>query len=112
MRVGVFRCGEHVGDRTFFYDLTTVHDEHTIGQCTDDREIVRDEKVGDAEPVRELLQEFDDLGTGRYAKSLSVGSDVSCAVLDDDSTKCWGYLMDFLVPPVDEAHRVIGDQAG
>ena len=31
-----------------------------------------------------------DLGTGRTAVQLSVGSDHSCAVLDDATLKCWG----------------------
>lgn len=31
-----------------------------------------------------------DLGSGRTAKSVSVGIDFACAILDDDSLKCWG----------------------
>ena len=31
-----------------------------------------------------------DLGTGRTAKALSVGKYHTCALLDDDSVKCWG----------------------
>jgi alpha-tubulin suppressor-like RCC1 family protein len=31
-----------------------------------------------------------DLGTGRTAKALSLGQTHSCALLDDDSVKCWG----------------------
>lgn len=31
-----------------------------------------------------------DLGTGRTAKSIALGSSHVCAVLDDDSVKCWG----------------------
>lgn len=30
------------------------------------------------------------LGTGRTAKSLSLGNQFSCAILDDDTLKCWG----------------------
>ncbi len=30
------------------------------------------------------------LGTGRYAKEISVGYYISCALLDNDVTKCWG----------------------
>jgi cysteine-rich repeat protein len=30
------------------------------------------------------------LGTGRTAKHIQVGLDISCAHLDDDSVKCWG----------------------
>lgn len=32
-----------------------------------------------------------DLGTGRTAASITSGSSHSCAVLDDESVKCWGY---------------------
>lgn len=31
-----------------------------------------------------------DLGTGRTAKQVAVGIDYTCAILDDDSLKCWG----------------------
>jgi alpha-tubulin suppressor-like RCC1 family protein len=31
-----------------------------------------------------------DLGTGRTAKTISAGDHHTCAVLDDDSVKCWG----------------------
>ena len=31
-----------------------------------------------------------DLGTGRTAKSVSVGNGFACAILDDDTLKCWG----------------------
>jgi alpha-tubulin suppressor-like RCC1 family protein len=30
------------------------------------------------------------LGTGRSAKAISVGGSFSCAILDDNTTKCWG----------------------
>lgn len=30
------------------------------------------------------------LGTGRTAKSIAVGNDFTCAILDDDGLKCWG----------------------
>ena len=32
-----------------------------------------------------------DLGTGRTAKAISAGGYRTCAILDDDSVKCWGY---------------------
>ena len=31
------------------------------------------------------------LGTGRRAKSIEVSSGFACAILDDDTLKCWGY---------------------
>jgi hypothetical protein len=35
--------------------------------------------------------EFVNLGTGRWVKQLAVGGQYSCAVLDNDRLKCWGY---------------------
>ena len=32
-----------------------------------------------------------DLGTGRTAKMIDAGRAHTCALLDDDSVKCWGY---------------------
>eukprot|EP00285_Hemiselmis_virescens_P015982 CAMPEP_0173379004 /NCGR_PEP_ID=MMETSP1356-20130122/2104_1 /TAXON_ID=77927 ORGANISM="Hemiselmis virescens, Strain PCC157" /NCGR_SAMPLE_ID=MMETSP1356 /ASSEMBLY_ACC=CAM_ASM_000847 /LENGTH=343 /DNA_ID=CAMNT_0014332271 /DNA_START=1 /DNA_END=1032 /DNA_ORIENTATION=+ len=31
-----------------------------------------------------------DLGTGRTAKFISAGADITCALLDNDALKCWG----------------------
>jgi cysteine-rich repeat protein len=31
------------------------------------------------------------LGTGRYAKAVAVGGYHTCAILDNDTLKCWGY---------------------
>lgn len=44
-------------------------------------------EVGDGLPAVSL-------GTGRTAKAISVGADHSCAILDNDSLKCWGYNLD------------------
>ncbi len=33
---------------------------------------------------------FVDLGTGRYPKDMSIGTNHICAILDNDSLKCWG----------------------
>jgi cysteine-rich repeat protein len=32
-----------------------------------------------------------DLGTGKTAKAISAGGDHTCAILNDDSIKCWGH---------------------
>ena len=31
-----------------------------------------------------------DLGSGRTAKAVSCGKDYTCAILDDDTLRCWG----------------------
>ena len=33
---------------------------------------------------------FVNLGSGRSAKTIRAGRDMTCAILDDDSLKCWG----------------------
>ncbi len=32
-----------------------------------------------------------DLGTGRSVKAIYAGTSNACALLDDDSVKCWGW---------------------
>ena len=45
--------------------------------------------MGDGSGEMDLLTGIN-LGTGRTAKSISVGTDITCALLDDASVKCWG----------------------
>lgn len=40
-----------------------------------------------------------DLGTGRTAKAIAAGRYSSCAILDDDSVKCWGLALVQTGPP-------------
>ncbi len=49
------------------------------------------------------------LGTGRTAKAISAGSYHSCALLDDDTIKCWGYNAFGLLGQGDTVQR--GDAA-
>jgi cysteine-rich repeat protein len=51
-----------------------------------------------------------DLGTGRTAKAIAMGSYQACAILDDDSLKCWGHNLYGQLGLGDTAHR--GDSAG
>ena len=55
--------------------------------------------MGDALP-------FVDLGHGRSAKSISAGRYSTCAILDDDSIKCWG------LPVFELSSNFIGDEPG
>ncbi|HVX97931.1 MAG TPA: RCC1 domain-containing protein [Polyangia bacterium] len=47
-----------------------------------------------------------DLGTGRTARAIATGMYTSCAILDDDTLKCWG-----AVPPIDPQGNT-GDAPG
>ena len=40
--------------------------------------------MGDSLPVVNV-------GTGRTVKKVSAGSNSTCAILDNDTLKCWGY---------------------
>ena len=51
-----------------------------------------------------------DFGPGRTVKSLSVAGHSACAILDNDTLKCWGYNTDGQLGLGDTAHR--GDQPG
>ncbi|WP_437606647.1 hypothetical protein WMF20_37630 [Sorangium sp. So ce834] len=52
-------------------------------------------QIGDrGDEPREMFQmHFTDLGAGRRAKSADSGSYHTCAVLDNDELRCWGYNM-------------------
>lgn len=51
-----------------------------------------------------------DLGTGRTARSVAVGTGYSCALLDDSSIKCWGAAASLGLGLGDSLHR--GDGPG
>jgi alpha-tubulin suppressor-like RCC1 family protein len=48
-------------------------------------------QLGDGSTTQRLSPVKVNLGTGRTAKSVAAGVYSACAVLDDDSLKCWGY---------------------
>jgi alpha-tubulin suppressor-like RCC1 family protein len=50
------------------------------------------------------------LGTGRSVKAIAAGDDHTCALLDDNTVKCWGYNQDGELGLGDGNTR--GDQAG
>ena len=50
------------------------------------------------------------LGTGRTAKAITAGESHTCAILDDNSVKCWGSGFHGQVGQGDRSHR--GDDAG
>ena len=54
-----------------------------------------------------------DLGTGRTAKAISAGRYATCAILDDDSVKCWGWAPQaFGSDHVSQEDTFIGDEPG
>jgi alpha-tubulin suppressor-like RCC1 family protein len=50
----------------------------------------RENRGDDADEMGDNLPAVD-LGTGRTAKAISVGSTHTCAILDDGTVKCFGY---------------------
>ena len=58
---------EVVGGREL-HDLAEVHDRDPVGDVPDDREVVRDEEVGEVEVALELLHQVDDLRLDRDVK--------------------------------------------
>ncbi len=59
-------------------------------------------QMGDALP-------FVDLGTDHTAKAIAAGRYTSCAILDDDSVKCWGYDLFFGIGNVGDEPGEMGD---
>jgi uncharacterized protein YjdB len=57
-----------------------------------------------------------DLGTGRTAKRIFAGYLATCAILDDDTTKCWGLNNQFggmgFAPVANASQQVFGDFPG
>ena len=51
---------------------------------------VGDGTIPTSPPADRLTPTAADLGTGRTAKALSAGDGFACAILDDDTLKCWG----------------------
>ena len=47
-------------------------------------------ELGDGTNTNRTTPTAVDLGAGRTAKAVSLGSSHTCAILDDDSLKCWG----------------------
>lgn len=61
--------------------------------------------MGDALP-------FVDLGTGRTAKAVAGGRYSTCAILDDDSAKCWGWSLLQGAGDIAPNRNFVGDEPG
>ena len=48
-----------------FDDAAVLHDDRSVGEITNDRKIVRDEQVGQTEPVAQIFEKVDDLRLDR-----------------------------------------------
>src|SRR5574340_326537 len=68
--IGVTRGAQYVGRRAVFDDAPEVHHRHLVRQIFDHREIMSDEKVGEAKFVLQVLQQI---------KNLCLHRNVECA---------------------------------
>src|SRR6516162_7898130 len=59
--IGVARPGVEIARRRDLDDLAHIHDRHPVADMLHDAEIMRDEEIGEAEPVLQLEHEVDDL---------------------------------------------------
>ncbi len=59
------RSGEELLDRSLFDDPAEVHHAHPIADVTDDRQIVRDEQVGQPQALLEIEEQVQDLRLDR-----------------------------------------------
>src|SRR6266403_4404894 len=55
--VFVLRVAEHLVTVALFDDRALVHHDHAVGEVLDDREIVRDEQVGQPETPLQIQQQ-------------------------------------------------------
>ena len=60
-RVGVFRPREQILGIRDLDQAPQVHDSDPVGDVRDDRQVVRDEKVGEAEPRLQIAHQVEDL---------------------------------------------------
>src|SRR4029077_11525141 len=60
-RVRMARAAVELMTGCDFHDLAQVHDRDPVGDVLHDREIVRDEEVGEVELALQLLEQVDDL---------------------------------------------------
>jgi alpha-tubulin suppressor-like RCC1 family protein len=67
-------------------DSTKCWGSNTYGQLGLGDVLARGDSVGEMGDALPALN----LGTGKYAKSLALGSSSTCAILNDNSVKCWG----------------------
>ena len=79
--------------------------DNTWGQLGQDDMKRRGRTAGDMAALQPVV-----LGAGRTAKHVSAGSFFTCAWLDDDSIKCWGYNNAGELGQGDRVNR--GDKAG
>ncbi len=66
---GCVGVGVHLLAGAHLYHLAEVHDGDSIGDVPHEREVVRDEQVGEIELALERLEEVDDLRANRHVES-------------------------------------------
>ena len=63
--IGMLRCAQDLLDRAALDDRAAVDDQTVICHLTDDREVVRDHEVRQAEPGAEIREQVEDLRLDR-----------------------------------------------
>ena len=67
--VGVLRALVHLVGRALFDDAAEVHHRDAVADVTDEREVVGDEEVGDAELLLQVAEQVDDVGLDRHVET-------------------------------------------
>ena len=67
-RVGVFRRAHDTLGGAHLDDAALVHDGDPVGEMSDDRDVVRDEEIGNAEAIPEVGKQVDDRSLHRYVE--------------------------------------------
>ena len=76
------RPREHALDLADLDDPTEIHDRDAIGDMPHDRQIVRDDQIGDAELGLQILEQVDDAGLNRDVDpTLWVSTCAICATI-------------------------------
>ncbi len=66
--VGMLRAAPDLVAPADLDQRAEIHHRHPVGDVLDHREVVADEKIGDAEPALEVLQQVDHLGAHRHVE--------------------------------------------
>ena len=68
LRLGMQGCAEHLVGSAMFHNVAEIHHRHFIADMLDNREIMRNENVGEVEALLEVHQQVEDLRLDRDIK--------------------------------------------